>query len=436
MKFSRVLLVCMIFFACFATFRNYVSLQEEEAMRVDLVGKLYSERIINASNEIIQLLDVLEKIVLQYSGDIPPESHPRLSELVYTEDEISAISFVPKGIITYIYPAEPHKEMLGINIFKDESSKLAAIESYQNDVITFSGPYQIKNYEPALVVRNPVYFQKDERKIFWGFVSIAVKPIKAIVEKANLDMLTALGYEYKIQSDYRGESINLAISEDFDNNENAQISYFTVGETRWSISIYNPDQKFELYMQAMYIFAFYLMFISLICYGIANLEDRNVKIYKQSITDPLTLLNNRKGLEVYMKRHAQLECGLTVFYLDLDKFKPLNDIYGHDMGDQVLFAFSQRLLHNFPKNTFIARIGGDEFLLIVPESLPDTVCHEMKRRIIEIAERKFNISGIDLNISVSVGFARSPYDAKTFEGVISHADDEMRKYKELHHKGR
>jgi diguanylate cyclase (GGDEF)-like protein len=102
---------------------------------------------------------------------------------------------------------------------------------------------------------------------------------------------------------------------------------------------------------------------------VQRIEVANRSLKKLSTHDPLTGLYNRRAFDEELERYAGLAKRGTVsrlVILDLDKFKPVNDNYGHHVGDEVLVAFSRTLTERCRSSDILARLGGDEFALIMP----------------------------------------------------------------------
>ncbi|MBM4764607.1 diguanylate cyclase [Bacillus sp. B15-48] len=122
-----------------------------------------------------------------------------------------------------------------------------------------------------------------------------------------------------------------------------------------------------------------------------DIEDRKeyeLKLENLAFHDPLTGLKNRRGFYDILNKtmESALQTGeiLAFMYLDLDKFKEINDTYGHDSGDELLKLFANRLQNNLRKDSVVGRIGGDEFLVLLP-SIENT------QNVIRIIERLHNV---------------------------------------------
>lgn len=152
-----------------------------------------------------------------------------------------------------------------------------------------------------------------------------------------------------------------------------------------------------------------------------------------ALQDPLTGLPNRIAFEqalshglIQAKRH---HWGLAVLFIDIDKFKSINDSYGHDLGDHVLLMLAKRLKTFVRDEDMVSRWGGDEFVCLLLEVKQEAdVIHLAEKMINRIAETyKFN--GHVLSIIASIGIAIYPTDGDTSEILFKNADTAMYKAK-------
>ncbi len=158
-----------------------------------------------------------------------------------------------------------------------------------------------------------------------------------------------------------------------------------------------------------------------------RLRERNEELERVSRTDMLTGLYNRRHLEEELTRHHRTARRnghqLGVILLDIDHFKRVNDSFGHAAGDQVLAEFSQRLLSQLRAGDIAGRWGGEEFLVILPDTAIDG-CREVAERICAVtAATPIRAEAHDLSISVSGGCATGPADSPDL--LVSAADARM-----------
>jgi diguanylate cyclase (GGDEF)-like protein/PAS domain S-box-containing protein len=151
--------------------------------------------------------------------------------------------------------------------------------------------------------------------------------------------------------------------------------------------------------------------------------------------DPLTGLPNRAlfsdRLQSAITNAVRDKTGLALMFIDLDKFKPVNDTYGHGVGDLLLQDVAQRMLQCLRDSDTVARIGGDEFVVLLRGSsaIPETLA--VAEKIRKGLERPFLIDGHVLQISCSIGVARFPEHGQDDITLAKNADLAMYRAKEL-----
>lgn len=158
-----------------------------------------------------------------------------------------------------------------------------------------------------------------------------------------------------------------------------------------------------------------------------ELEELNLALYKESITDPGTKLFNRRYiLELLHKEVARAERHrhpLSVALVDIDYFKRVNDTYGHQAGDRILEQFSNRLQQWLREMDFLGRYGGEEFLLIFPETTVAEASRVLERIRWQMEEIPFQLEGTDLKITFSAGVAG--YEGEAIHEFILRVDGSL-----------
>ncbi|BCA94192.1 hypothetical protein TUM19329_05530 [Legionella antarctica] len=117
--------------------------------------------------------------------------------------------------------------------------------------------------------------------------------------------------------------------------------------------------------------------------------------------------------------------------MDLDGFKKINDIYGHEIGDSLLLKTSKRLQSCFRENDFIARLGGDEFTAVINHKPHDSIAEDLTKRIESEFMQPFIIKDLEIQCTISVGKANYPSDAAYSDELLKIADEAMYKNKKL-----
>jgi len=163
--------------------------------------------------------------------------------------------------------------------------------------------------------------------------------------------------------------------------------------------------------------------------------ESNSQRYRQQLEllarqDDLTQLPNRsafyQAIEEAIGRYQRSRSPFTLIYIDLDNFKPINDDYGHGVGDEVLKAFAGRLKAAVRKQDFVCRLGGDEFAVLIRGSMDDRIAKLMLERLDKQMAAPINLrNGMSIEISASTGIAFYPHDAASLEAILHAADERM-----------
>jgi diguanylate cyclase (GGDEF)-like protein len=145
--------------------------------------------------------------------------------------------------------------------------------------------------------------------------------------------------------------------------------------------------------------------------------------------DTLTGLANRRFLERILDENIRLAAlednNIAVFFIDIDDFKKVNDEYGHDTGDRVLMAVAARLLTVFREGDYIARVGGDEFVVVTPGVRDVRSIASMADKVVASFNEPVAIAERQISVSMSVGLALFPEHGRSSQELIRRADEAM-----------
>jgi diguanylate cyclase (GGDEF)-like protein/PAS domain S-box-containing protein len=166
-------------------------------------------------------------------------------------------------------------------------------------------------------------------------------------------------------------------------------------------------------------------------------EQLNTKLQELSTHDALTGLPNRVLLHdrfIVARANAQRKNNkLAILSLDLDRFKNVNDTLGHDIGDKLLIAVGERMTSVLRKTDTVARIGGDEFVLLLGDLQQKDEATKIAQKIMEVLRKPINLSDNTLNITISIGLAIFPDDGEDYTDLLKRSDEALYRAK---HNGR
>lgn len=166
---------------------------------------------------------------------------------------------------------------------------------------------------------------------------------------------------------------------------------------------------------------------------ITERKNSEEELYHQANFDLLTDLPNHNYFIdsvnqalIKAKRHHH---GLAILFIDLDNFKPINDTYGHAMGDTLLQEVSANIKNSLRKEDLTCRFGGDEFIILLPSLPKRNNAAVVARKLLACVQKPIRLATQQLSISASIGISTFPEDGDSYETLMPHADMAMYKVK-------
>lgn len=162
--------------------------------------------------------------------------------------------------------------------------------------------------------------------------------------------------------------------------------------------------------------------------------EREEALYRQAHFDELTDLPNRQllkeRLEELLVRARHDEQTGAMLFLDLDRFKEINDVHGHSVGDIVLIQAAQRIVGEVRANDIVARLGGDEFVVLLPTVSDGDHVRALAGRLLERLTEDFSVRGTNHFVGASIGIVVFPNDGDSVETLLKNADAAMYRAKD------
>lgn len=172
-----------------------------------------------------------------------------------------------------------------------------------------------------------------------------------------------------------------------------------------------------------------------IFYDITYRKQSEEKLYQLAHFDTLTGLSNRYAfmskLKDSLEKSSRYKQKTAVMFMDLDGFKAINDLYGHNAGDEVLITTAARIKNIIRKSDTVARMGGDEFTVIIENAQDVRALSVLAQKMIDTVSQEIKMKDSILNMTTSIGISIYPDDALELESVLVHADNAMYRAKEL-----
>ena len=395
--------------------------------------------ILNQSNKLTAVLtklfyktQVLSALVIQHSGKV--ENFEKVASTLVDDPAILNVLVAPGGVVSDVYPRKGNEAVLGLNFFARGAGNQEAVEARDAGQLILGGPFPLVQGGQALVGRLPVYMDDGKGgKLFWGLVSVTLKFPQAL-NGAELDKLAELGLAYelwRISPDTNQKQI-IARS-DYAYNKDAPYLEMPLDilNAHWFFRL-SPVKLWYQYPESwLYISLGVLVSFLLATLAQHNHDLRRIRGQLESMAyqDTLTGLLNRRGLFEKLAELIKGSGSFCLYYLDLNEFKFFNDTYGHNVGDRVLQVFTEEVQSHMNFRHVFARVGGDEFIIIVQGPECEEKTEKFFSDIRAALRSRAVVDGDDIRISFSVGKAVYPRDGKNVDALIAHADGGMYKEK-------
>ena len=394
--------------------------KEQKRITAQLNASTYGDRIKNEIINGIEITDILKQILISEKGDF--NQFDTIAENIMS-DSVESIQLAPDGIVTDIYPAEGN-EAGKIDLLHDKDRRKISCYARDNHTIITQGPFELKQGGCGIAVRNPVYLKdKNEEEYFWGF-TIVILRVPDIFSDA-VYALSDFGYEYSLSKTDAPWSDNYTVVYRSDGKLTHPVSYdFTIGEENWKFEI-TPDNGWRnttLLVAVTGIFTSIILLLSVLTrVWLVSKENKN-KFQILAHTDSLTGIYNRYGFDEATEKMIDKnpKAHYVAALLDIDDFKFINDIYGHDYGDRALKNLANSMKAFFPPDTLLGRNGGDEFCVLLPDYTFENA-EEQLRQFTQLP-KSFSYRGKEYPFYISLGYAEYPTFASTRSQLMRCAD--------------
>ena len=350
----------------------------------------------------------------------------RMLEAVYDRaPHLRNMAVAPGDVIRYVHPVEGNEAALGLR-YVDVPEQLTDVRRARvTRQSVMSGPLDLVQGGRGLVVRTPVFLEDET---YWGLVSLVVDvpSLVAAVEEQVADIPVRWAARARSST-----GAMPAVSGDqalFDDPDAVWLE-MDVPQGAWELAALPAGELVDAGIPARLQRAGVVL-VSLVIAGLvlAVLEERR-RIRALSIHDPLTHLPNRRLLEDRLGHAIQRAVrdgrGFTLLYLDLDGFKPVNDRLGHAAGDTVLCTIAERLDDVVRPGDTVARVGGDEFVVLLADVHDEPEIRRSAHRIVTALREPIHVADVDVVVTTSIGAARFPDDGTSVDDLLAGADAAM-----------
>lgn len=414
---QKRLVVCAIFAAViiptlFTLYALENAYREIAARKAQEVAEHYARALERSLDHALNASNELSGVVRHHQGRV--EDFARLASYIQPRYEgLFALALAPAGVITDIQP-----QTRPLTFAEDEFRHLFARKAFTHSLkflppnkIAFKGPLRLSDGTLGGLGILPVYLpQTSGPAKFWG-VTIAAVKLQDALSEVDLDALEKQGYRYAVwginpltkAQETVAQSFN--ITDGLPNLINSQIAgtSLTLG-----LSSIDPPAHARLLLLS-FLASLFCCLVSWSIYAAIEFYHQKQEFKHIALYDGLTGLPNRRllmiRLQMAIDQASRAKRKVAVAYLDLDGFKLINDRFGHAAGDEVLVKTTSRILDCLRPTDTLARVGGDEFVIVVGNLLNEHEVEDVLRRAIEQTKIPFEFLGERTSVSASIGTA-------------------------------
>jgi diguanylate cyclase (GGDEF)-like protein len=335
---------------------------------------------------------------------------------------IDSLQYAPGAIVTYINPIEGNEAAIGHNLFEDEARRKAIIDAIGSKTIVVQGPLKSLQGKNMIFGRKAIMMNDK----FWGLSIIAI-------DFDNL--LTSCGFDSDAY-DYA-----IAVYNIYDELDYIWGSKKIIDASQISSDVQFSNQRWHISIQAKHNFAtlwndYGIALIISILIGAAIYSIFVAYMYKSQLvkTDLLTKTLNR--LEFQRRAENAFKNGsqpCALLSIDLNKFKYVNDTYGHLAGDEMLIHAAKKMQSAVREGDLVARVGGDEYAILLRDVRDEQHVDSIIARLKELTKQKIKVGDTEVSVGISVGYALFPSDGTEYKELYHIADQNMYNDKAKNH---
>jgi diguanylate cyclase (GGDEF)-like protein len=361
--------------------------------------------------------DILELLIKFHDGENLYEDFVELSNMAMENTTcIDSFQLAPDAIVTYINPMEGDEAAIGHNLLNDPARKDYVLAAINSNSVVMQGPVDSVQGDTLIFGRKAITVDGS----FWGLAIISVN-FETLLKNCGIADNTSLDFLISVYDS--NDNLTYVWGDKNDSDSSGNYADISFSGQRWRISIQH-DLSFSGYLRTYWLYILISILIGVLIY-IVTLYYINKIVFSR--TDSLTKTLNRaafeKQTEMKLKYNRQT-CALIA--IDLDKFKYINDTYGHAAGDEVLISTASRMKSILRASDLVSRIGGDEYMILLSHIRGREQLFSIIDRLRIATEQEIQISNdYSVAVGISIGYALSPLDGTDYNTLYKIADQRM-----------
>jgi len=350
------------------------------------------------------------------------------ASLIRLQPAIRSVAMAPDNVIRFVYPLAGNEKALGLRFLDNPGQRDAVLRLMREQRPVIAGPIELVQGGMGIINRIPIVFTRpDGSPHYWGLASVAVDP-QPIFERAGIQSDRRDGPDYALRGKdglgAQGE-VFLGDAALFNDPEAVLMDVIIPGGS-WQLAVraQAPTAGYGLWAHALFgLLA--AVAGALVAYSLSAHQ----RIRSMALHDHLTGLANRhqfnlRGQDMFTlaKRSRR---PLSLLNIDINDFKTINDTHGHAAGDAVLVQVAHTLRSCCRESDLLARVGGDEFVVLLPDTLMGPSLNALLNRLRKAIDVALPGTDTSIRLRVSIGVATCDDTTPTLDALMHQADEAM-----------
>ena len=344
-------------------------------------------------------------------------------KLIRQAPYIRNIGVAPDNIIRHVYPLKGNEKALGFDFRTNPKQHASVLKAKALGGVYLDGPLELVQGGQAVIARFPIFRDFPINTLYWGSVSI-VLDYEKLLKDTGIQELESVDIAMQRRASQYADPITFYGDAKLFSNADLVLPIL-LPNTQWTLAgRYNLKSPSVKWVYLLGFGGFVLLYISLLMLIRAYRISHNA-----SLQDELTHLPNRRHIMSYLERATadKTSKDFVLLNIDLNDFKAVNDSFGHETGDQLLKHIAHYLRESVRKNDVVARIGGDEFLVVLEHiSYPEEVKAQIDQIKNHLSSHPMTCNGQTITPSLSIGYATFlKNEPQSVEALLHIADQQM-----------
>jgi len=351
-------------------------------------------------------------------------------ELLHQAPHLRNIALARDNVITSVYPLQGNEKALGLRLLDIPEQKEAVLRAIEEKTSIIAGPVNLKQGGKGFISRVPIFLAGQQGK-YWGLASLVINVEEFYRSCGLLPKNHEIDFALRNKDRSGRDGVVFFGPESLFSDADAVQLPISLPSGQWILAAKSTTALTPSTSPLFIILRLFGIAVSLSVSGLVfALLSSYRRIQYLALHDPLTGLANRRLFFEHVKQAissaVRNEGKFAIVYMDLDNFKPVNDTYGHKHGDQVLREVAVRVTEGLRHSDIIARIGGDEFILLMQDTKSSEDIPSLIEKISRLISRPITLeNGVTIGIDASIGTSLFPDDGNTADELIRHADRKM-----------